>query len=144
MKKEITVTGIFHPLGWGCGFACDSYPTYWNPIIPAECPCPGGGGGGGDIPVDVMNYRGVFESLDSITFTPEYGDVVQIPDKKGHLVEYIYTGKEWDVFGEQLLLEGNGIDIDENTISVRVMDDTGVVNTPEGVGLQWSGFETQN
>lgn len=139
MSEGITVTGIFHPLGWGCGFACDSTPTYDNPIIPSGG---GGGGGGGDIPVDVMNYRGIFDSLDSLTFTPELGDVVQIPDGKGHLVEYIYNGKEWDVIGEQVLIEGKGIDIDENTISVKVMEGTGITSTNEGVGLVWGEFNS--
>lgn len=138
MKKEITVTGIFHPLGWGCGFACDSYPTYWNPIIPAEDPCcpPGYEG--------TMTYMGIFPSLDAITFTPQKGDMVQIPDGNGKLIEYVWTGSAWDEIGEQVLVEGDGIDIDNNKISVKVMEDTGIVNTAEGVGLQWSGFETQN
>lgn len=134
MGRQITVTGIIHPLGWGCGFACDSTPTYDNPIIPAD--------GGYEPGQGPMNYMGIFNSLDDITFTPSPGDMVQIPDGKGRLIEYVWTGTKWDDIGELILVEGDGIEIDENKISVKVMEDTGVVNTNDGIGLAWSEFKS--
>ena len=84
-----------------------------------------------------MRYHGIVKSLDDITFTPRNGDIVQVADGSGNLIEYIYTDHGWDAMGEVPLLEGYGIDIKDNTISVKIQDDTSITRDEEGVGTVW-------
>jgi len=137
-KTPITITGIFHPLGWGCGFACDSDPSIYNPIIPKDgcCHCSDGSDDG-----DSMKYHGIVNSLSEISFIPKNGDIVQVLDGSGNLIEYIYTDNGWDPIGETPLVQGKGININNNTISVKVKDNNSLVVDNDGIGLTWNVYQ---
>lgn len=133
-SNGLHIRGIFHPLGWGCGWDRDTFP-----ITPA-----------GEWETEVMHYKGIFESLDNLPFKPKNGDIVQIV-KDGKMAQYVFSDEElkWMPFGgsPEIYVGGKGITISgENVISVQDEDDDDSITVDENNNLTavWSVFNNEN